>query len=99
MMLSFQVRDMQKTIQKLLNRKRPPIEVMILKGHADYLGVAYTRGPKADRPESWMLDEGKPLGQVVRVKVADLFVALKDAKGVDEQEGIGDRGSGDPITS
>ena len=85
MMLGFQVRDMRKTIGKLLNQKKPPVSVMILQGHADYLGVTpLPRNSKPDSDDHQVDLDGKKYGPLCKVETASLFVALQTAKGVDE---------------
>lgn len=85
MMLGFQVRDMRRTIGKLLNQKRPPTSVMILQGHAEYLGVTpLPRNPNPAKDDYQVDLDGKKYGPLCKVETSKLLVALQTAKGVDE---------------
>lgn len=86
MMLSFQVRQMQRAINRLVSLNRPPESVMILQDHAEYLGVKpLPRDPVADVVDRSNIPAGKPVPNLCKVRLVELFVALKNAKGVDEE--------------
>lgn len=59
---------------------------MILQDHAEYLGVKpLPRDPTADSVDRSRIPAGKSMPNLCRVKLVELFVALKNAKGVDEE--------------
>lgn len=88
---------MRQSVGKLVKEPIPPATVMILRAHAEYLGIAPLPGsPSPIRPEGYITDTtAKPYGSVCSVGLAELYVALQTAKGVDERlvqvRGVGDQ--------
>lgn len=86
-MLNHEIKSMRSTIAGMLLRKVPPTSVSIKAEHAAYLGFDV-------KPESLeALDErsadGHKKASVFRVKVEDLYVQLKGAKGSDDDNPTG----------
>jgi hypothetical protein len=94
-MLQHQIETMRSVVDRALLRIHPPAELIILQEHADFLGVKYDLPKRKElsaieamqrQAAKAMLPGGKPYGPLIRVKLDRLYVALRNAKGVNHPE-------------
>lgn len=85
-MFQYQIEDMRKTVDKLLARKPPPEVVLIKRDHAEHLGVDFHYVDAVNEVRPSGLSMGIPYGSVVRVKVYELYLKLKQARGIDADD-------------
>jgi hypothetical protein len=86
-MFQYQIEDMRRTIEKLLEVKRPPEKVGIKLEHAEFLKLEFGYGKPLNEKKNGIIRTGGVVyGSVVMVKLHDLFLALKGAVGVDSED-------------
>ncbi len=85
-MFQYQIEDMRKAINKLVARPRPAESVLIKRAHAEHLGVAFRNSPPVNEKKNGIIRPGKVYGSVVWVQLGELFLALKGAVGVDNED-------------
>lgn len=86
-MLQQQVEKMRSAVFELTLQPNPPRIVLVLEEQADFLGVKRTPRPTREDEEHERnvikaMPRGKPYGKLTGVKLENLYLALKDAKGV-----------------
>jgi hypothetical protein len=93
MMFHQHVVDMQKTVDRIMLRPVRPSTVMILKEHAEHLGIPFKKSKSLYEDGDWKppLPAGNYYGELVTVKFVHLFSAVRNAKGVDHPEYDSDR--------
>ena len=90
-MLQQHVESMRRTVFRLTMQAVPPATVLILQEQAEFIGVPTTKRPKSEEEEHERsviksLPRGKPYGKLVCVKLEHLYLAIKDAKGVNHPD-------------
>lgn len=84
-MFQYQINSMRETINRLLRSTNPPQRVAILREHAEFLGIDFHYSKPLNEVRPSGLVAGVAYGSVVMVKLADVFTALQNAVGIDEQ--------------
>jgi hypothetical protein len=84
-MFQYQIDSMRETINRLLRATNPPQRVAILREHAEFLGIDFHYSKPLNEVRPSGLVAGVAYGSVAMVKLADVFTALQNAVGIDEQ--------------
>lgn len=84
-MFDYQIRSMRATIDKLLKNEPPPEKVGIKRDHAEYLKVDFSTAAPINEVSAAGIRPGVLYGSIVMVGLHPLYIALKDAVGVDNE--------------
>ena len=86
-MLQHQVDDMRNACSRIALRRRPPVVVRILTEQATFLGVKCLEPAEPRNPDykKWT-PPGTQVGPFSRVRFSDLYVATRNAVGVNHPD-------------